>query len=177
MDAFMFPLPINPEELEKIKDQHEMMALDFRHGVQSLFLELSEEHLQSLRGMLHTIATESSDARLPAYWEGIAAAQLHARFGYCMGCNVNHDKQAEEALANPDGKKAEQKSTPPELTPEQFKNMQEYGLDDVRDADTLKLIGFKCINCSQPYQSIEDRMLRPPGIEGCGGCIQKAKWG
>jgi len=63
------------------------------------------------------------------------------------------------------------------LSAEQQKSMDEYGLDDLREEGTNVLLGFVCINCKRPYPSIEDRMLREPGVEGCGGCQQKAKWG
>lgn len=34
-----------------------------------------------------------------------------------------------------------------------------------------------CKGCGALYQSLADRMLRDPGVEGCGTCIEKAKWG
>ena len=35
---------------------------------------------------------------------------------------------------------------------------------------------LSCV-CGMAYQSLQDRMLRPAGIEGCSGCQQKSAWG
>lgn len=35
----------------------------------------------------------------------------------------------------------------------------------------------KCGECDTTFISLEDRMLKPPGVKGCGTCQQKAKWG
>ena len=37
--------------------------------------------------------------------------------------------------------------------------------------------GVVCASCGLEYVSLEDRMLKKPGVEGCEGCIQAAKWG
>lgn len=63
------------------------------------------------------------------------------------------------------------------LSPEDIANMVVYNLDDLRDEDTHELLGFICKGCGRRYVSIEDRMLREPGVKGCGGCQDKAKWG
>lgn len=36
---------------------------------------------------------------------------------------------------------------------------------------------FICEGCGKFYVSLEDRMLRDPGVKGCDGCQEKAKWG
>jgi hypothetical protein len=36
---------------------------------------------------------------------------------------------------------------------------------------------YRCINCQSGYPSLQDRMLKPPGVIGCSGCQQKGKWG
>lgn len=184
---FQPPTPEQIAEMEEHQRHHEMMAEDYRHGVQALFTDLGRDHLTSMRGMLHSLAAADNDARLASYYEGLACAALYFKHGVCMGCGVNHDEQAAEALmpkTDEDGtpKPAEGSETPAleglaELTPEDFKNMQEYNLDDVRDEGTLRLLGFICKGCGARYVSIADRMLRPPGVEGCGGCIERAKWG
>lgn len=55
--------------------------------------------------------------------------------------------------------------------------MKEYSLDDLREEGSFALLGFVCLGCTQRYSTIQDRMIREPGVEGCGGCKQKAKWG
>lgn len=56
----------------------------------------------------------------------------------------------------------------------------QYGVEDAWEqvSDTvLKFVGWQCNNCGKRYPSLQDRMMKPPGIEGCDGCIQKVKWG
>ena len=36
---------------------------------------------------------------------------------------------------------------------------------------------FECGNCGAFILSLEDRMIKPPGVRGCPGCIEKAKFG
>lgn len=63
------------------------------------------------------------------------------------------------------------------LSPSQISQMVEYHLDDLREEGTNKLVGFICLECGYQYPSIEDRMIRPPGIDNCPGCINKTKFG
>jgi hypothetical protein len=69
------------------------------------------------------------------------------------------------------------RSVPETLSDGDQELMDEYNLDDLREEGTHKLLGFVCLGCGKNYQSIQDRMLRQPGIEGCDGCINKQKWG
>jgi hypothetical protein len=116
---------------------------------------------------------------------------MHHRFGVCAACGENHESQMVSL-----GPKVE---TPPwvdarrahehheigwtqlgsvgPLTEAEQKLMDEYGLDDVREEGTMKLLGFICLNCKMRYQTIQDRMIEKPGVEGCDGCMQKAKHG
>lgn len=55
--------------------------------------------------------------------------------------------------------------------------MDLYNIDDVRDEATGKLLHFMCKGCGIHVSSINDRTLSPPGVEGCSGCQQKAKFG
>lgn len=77
-----------------------------------------------------------------------------------------------EKAATPDPR-----TVPETLSGDDQELMEQYNLDDLRDEDTHKLLGFVCLGCGKNYQSIQDRMLRQPGIEGCDGCINKQKWG
>lgn len=73
------------------------------------------------------------------------------------------------------------------LNDEQKAQMIEYGLDDayvIENDGPPQFLGFACTRCLNSdgsprriFVSIVDRMLRPPGIEGCTACIEKAKWG
>lgn len=57
----------------------------------------------------------------------------------------------------------------------QVKMMEAYHLDDLREHQTNKLLGFVCLGCEHRYQTIEDRMLKQP--DDCHGCHNKSAWG
>jgi hypothetical protein len=72
------------------------------------------------------------------------------------------------------------------LDDEQKAQMMEFGLDDayITENGETRFIGFACTRCTNSdgsprriFISIVDRMLRPPGPEGCTACTEKAKWG
>lgn len=58
---------------------------------------------------------------------------------------------------------------------------EQWQVDDLweqNEGEPDKFLGWVCTRCkSQRWPSLQDRMLSPKGIEGCGGCQQKAKWG
>jgi hypothetical protein len=177
-----------PPELAAQVERHQMQAEDYRHAVARFFDEISQENLFTFMSLMHTISgnTEGPGANLASYYEGITLATLHERFNACMGCGKDHDKIAEEFTPPTDnvgkpqpapGSESPSSVTPEELNPQALKDMEEYNLDDVRDSDTLKLIGFVCKGCGMRYITIDDRMKQPPGVEGCSGCRSKAKWG
>jgi hypothetical protein len=62
-----------------------------------------------------------------------------------------------------------------DLTETDLENMAKYNLDDLRDTDSARLIGFVCTLCGIGYPTIADRMLREP--DTCHGCFLKAGHG
>lgn len=54
---------------------------------------------------------------------------------------------------------------------------EQPGSTDKPFGGDLKFVGWQCNNCGKIYPSLQDRMMQPPGIEGCDGCIHKSKWG
>ena len=189
MDEIIFP-PGTPEEFqEKVNElyQRQQMATeDFQHQIAGLFDGFSEEQLTTYKHMLHHIvmSTNSHGDTLAAYYEGIATGLLHVKFGVCLGCDQNHEKLMQESglradsnISYPDVGNNLQVGENGELSKLQQEQMFLYDLDDLREEESGILVGFICKNCKKQYVSIEDRMLREPGVEGCGGCQQKAKWG
>ena len=53
----------------------------------------------------------------------------------------------------------------------------DYGMKDWEQRYETVPQPFRCSNCGMGYVSLEDRMLRPPGIDGCGGCRLKSAHG
>jgi hypothetical protein len=197
-----FPLPIDPEMLEKMrqaKDHEAMVVEDYHHGIARFLDSLNEEQLTAQKSLLHVVAANSkgSSRVIPAYYEGILIGILSAKYGICIGCENNHEKLMAEQLQ----RESEQQDQPPVpmdggdpfkpgqktvdlhigeggmLSDEQLANMEQYNLDDLRDEDTGRLMGFVCLGCGMQYPSIEDRMLKPADKGGCSGCVQKEQWG
>ena len=187
-----FGIPI-PDELAAQIDHQDMALESYKHDVQRMFEELDKDNLVTLRRMLNHLAADETH-RLAAYYEGIVVATISYKHKVCGGCGQDHNADIAdiadiaEKLKDKRTTVIEVKDDPPnlfnvpseenglsELTIEQFKLMTEYNLDDLRDIETLKLLGFVCKNCSLRYESIEDRMLRP--VDGCHGCHVKSAHG
>jgi hypothetical protein len=184
------------EDADRYRQMHDVAA----HELNRLIEELGEDQLRVLCMMIDSIAISQEPIRTAAYLSGrITQAQQH-RFGICAACDKNHDKELLGDDHQPIPPSANAPEPPPNVavrrslpvveempfTPigsklplalHESKLMAEYGLDDLRDAETDQLIGFICKNCEKKYVSIADRMLEPPGVKGCDGCQHKAKWG
>lgn len=187
--------------------KQEMAQDDYRHGVQRMFDELTEEQLVSLRHMLHNIAM-SSESQLASYYEGQTSQALYHKFNICPGCGVDHEK---ELLTPPEDiaeKKEENVMAPMDLSDEllvevedahteypkigvatqtyvqtwldeqgQRETMERLGLDDAYDEETKKFLGFICLNCQMIHPSIQSRLNHGEDKNDCAGCIRKVKWG
>jgi hypothetical protein len=174
MDFGFIPMPEEMRaHMEEQAAKQEMFADSYRHAVQRMFDELSREHLETLRQILHNLTMSGST--LAAYYEGQVATSLHTRFNVCSGCGVNHDEQAEDLGQPEQSQESQTIVVAGDLTHEDLTNMETYNLDDLREEGTNNLVGFICKACGLKYSSIADRMVAEP--DKCSGCIQKAKWG
>lgn len=185
---------MSPEDADRHHQAHEVAA----HDIGRLFDELSEDQLRAVTYILDGISSSSDPTKISGYLSGRATQAMQHRFKICAACNRNH----EEELLNPPPPEPvpdDKPETPPHVearrkleanevmfTPigsqaaiigDELALMHQYQLDDARDAATGKLLYFVCTGCEMQYQSIQDRMLKEPGVEGCSGCVQKAKWG
>lgn len=159
MSNEFFELPDLPPEVkeavEKELDRRMMIAESRRHDIQRLFDELSKDQLLTLRQVFSDVSTELS-GRYASYLEGCLSAILHYKHNICAGCGENHEEKfVAQAVEN-----------------EEEHNLELYNLVRIPGETWVA-----CKNCGQAYPSIQDRMLNPPGPEGCEGCIHKAKWG
>lgn len=148
-----------------------------------------------------------TSANTASYYHGLATVFLETRFGTCTACSQNpctREQALDHALkgllpdtppmptdaAIPTPRVAAEGSTePPVDAPDlkigetglfsisQVEAMVKFDLEDVRELETNKLLGFECMNCKMQYQTIEDRAKEPPGVRGCSGCQQKVKFG
>lgn len=179
---------LSPEDADKHRQEHEVAS----HEINRLLSELSIEQLRALDFLLIGIANAGEPGRIASYMAGRSTQMLETRFNICAACNKDHAAELlkSEPVADdiPPHIEARRRMEANEIvftaqgskepmTPDEVVLMMEYNLDDARDGETNALLWFVCTNCGMQYQSIQDRMLKPSGIEGCSGCIQKTKWG
>lgn len=182
-------LPIPEEMKEAIRStmEHKNMSAEaFKHDIQRLLEEADRDHLLTMRHLFAILAADE-DGRYAAYLEGCAAATLSQKHGVCSSCGKNHDEEFLSA-GQPAGDGVQPSMF--EVEQQAISTYAEYSelctkyrvINAVppSDSDTFSdIVGqaVRCTNCGQQYVNLTDRMLKPPGVEGCEGCIHKEKWG
>lgn len=173
------------------QEQHRMANEVVGHQIKDFMTSLDEEQLRTLILVIEGIMDSDKPGKIGGYLVGRAASILEAKFGNCAACGGKHEDASSLVDAEPSTvpehvlarRKLDEAGdyTPIgstlELDPAEKAIMEIYGLDDLREQDTFKLVAFVCLGCGQQYPSISDRMMQPPGVEGCSGCQQKAKFG
>lgn len=163
MQFFMGP---TPEQVEHARMNHEANA----HETRQFFMSLNADQLRKLRGLLDVCYQTEGAAALN--FMGITTALLDSKFDMCLACGKNHDKELADFGSG--------------QTIKSDKPFTEASQDSRYDPDLMKKynmeyaengISIRCSECKAPSVSLEDRMLRAPGKEGCETCIQKEKWG
>jgi hypothetical protein len=167
-----------PEEMKQMlheqQQQREMIITYKRTAWNNLVSQMDAESLAVFKMLIEDISQNES---LAHYMIGWISAMLINEHKVCEHCGVKHDDPFDHAAAFTENRPQPNPALGPD-TEEGRKAMEDYNLDDLRtEEDRETVIGFVCKGCGQRYVSIEDRMLRAPGPEGCGGCQQKAKWG
>lgn len=146
-----------PDEMKKAIQLHAMKHEHVSHEIAGFFETLNEDNLRIMRSFLQMIAANESPTPLVTYYIGLCQA-LQVKFGICLGCGRKHDDEAAELF---------------ETDSNYTSSLEEYGLEMVA-GEWPKV---RCINCGLISQSLDDRMLRKPKVDGCPGCQQKAKTG
>lgn len=148
-----------------------MHLQDNTHTIRRFLDELSEEQLQTL----DIIIANCHSTEQASFWRGRIEGMLDMKYDVCP-CGENHNPQ--ELLEDVHLPEPRVTSETPitdaaeaGYTKEEYqKLLVDYALAPVDDH-------FICTGCGQYYPSLEDRMLRKPGMDGCGGCQQKSAWG
>lgn len=165
-----------PEEarqyIEHQQQEAKIKGRDMIHRVSDLIDSLNDEQLGTLEYLTMALCNDPSYA---GYVHGQVDTVRELKFGTCR-CGTDHDEEL-----------AQEFSTPPENQPDietthkdylDAGAMKKYHIefvpDDLNDVYPTK---YRCANCFTPIVSIEDRMLRAPGIDGCSGCQQMSKNG
>lgn len=175
-----------PEEVkEQMRAAHERHVMEHdavAHELVRALMEMAPEHLSAVHRIL---AICKDDDSAVAYYIGVLSVLRATRTKTCLACGRDHDEalfalfQDESAAPEPEpaagaGPPAQPSadSTEPVLSDADRKDlMKVYNLIQHPSGALL------CGGCGQTYVSLEDRMLRAPGAEGCDSCQQKAKWG
>ena len=156
-----------PEIREAILQQQEHMEMHREadlHALRDFFDELNEEQLRALSLLMLLV----KDPERNAYYEAIIDSHLQFKFGTCP-CGKNHNE--DELLAGPARIGEDAVVTPDADANENERLMHEYNMYQDPEGS------LHCNGCDMPYVSLEDRMRRDPGVEGCPGCQHKAKFG
>jgi hypothetical protein len=166
-----------PEEFREMLDRQHLENRVTQQEVDRFLEEVPIEQLLTVRTIIRTV---SQSAVALGFFDGVIYTRLR-REGRCTSCGgPDHDHAEFERMLLESRNEEEPESSEAlidgtHFTAEQHRLMAEYNLDDLRDEDTHELLGFVCLNCGMRYQSIEDRMLKPP--DECSGCFRKAGHG
>lgn len=161
---FAFFTPQTPEQRER--EQMEMLsnAHETRHFLESL----KEDQLKKLAGVIRSI---SGSPEAGAYYVGMIGMKLDTKFGICVSCGRKHDEELADLVGDGGSDEAPEQVTKGSVL--YNKLMNEYGMEQDDDGSDKVM----CKNCKKWYENLPDRMLRPPGVTGCSGCIEKTRWG
>lgn len=191
------------EEVERAQTEVDVV----RHEFIRFLDEMDDDGLRLMETLLDGMATSDHAPRMAAFFSGKIGQMRHTKFNICAACNKNHDKDLQDITgdgpASPDptsrpdvppfvaarrkldeateGGDAQPLWTPigstEPMTEGELNTMAMFKLDDIRLEGTNELMAFACLGCGIHYATIQDRMIKPRGVEGCHGCQQKAKFG
>lgn len=157
----MFYLQL-PPEVQAEFDRQQMVNMQNAHDGVAFFDSLDENQMRVFRGLLNSIRTQEGAVD---YYMGLVSAMLNSKFGVCIACSQKHDEELKHM--------AGQGEPPQKLSPEDREAlMKEFSVAYVGEGERVM-----CTNCGAEYPNLEDRMMKVAGPAGCGGCIQKTKWG
>lgn len=189
-------LPPEIEEALRRQQEHAEMHAEARgHEMLRFFEELSEDQLIQLRSILSACAADDT-GRYASHLEGFVNGVLQWKHGVCLGCGSKHgdasDLIKEEEVTTDDGTEQLELFSDPEpqaaetaaQEQDRMSLMMGYVVREPtqRDFDNGLVMAegerpVLCELCGMLYQSLEDRMLRRPGMDGCQGCQHKSAHG
>lgn len=180
-------------QIEEAEAHRRLHMRDNTHALDEFLKSLDKDQLTAL----HMLVTTSDDKESSSYWRGQISMVLNLKYDVCP-CGTDHDAELDAAFQPKDeppthapnqtdtldGRPIEDVELPGEVVDGEPTGLAEYmdlcekynvePLGDPRDNAVTKV---KCKGCGIENPSLDDRMLRPPGIEGCTGCQQQSAWG
>lgn len=172
-------IPFNsPEDaqafLDKQHEEHRIRMRDGVHKINELLDALNDEQLATLDNLIFASSRSKSSA---AHLRGQIDVIREVKFGTCR-CGTNHEEEFAAEFTTPE------QPVPDDAADADHRAMLDAGAmaaykvepvpEDLADEYPTK---FRCSECFIPIVSLEDRMLRPKGIDGCSGCQQASATG
>ncbi len=165
-------------------EDHVVQVHDFQHTIEEAWNELDHHQLFAIAQWLQRLS--STDPNFVMASASYTAGSLYRLAAFksktCVVCDKNHDDEAAKLLT--DSVENVQIEPPNDglgnslddraiavIIKEHEDKMKEYTLGQTDNGS------FYCTECGMPHHSLEDRMLKPAGADGCPGCQHKAKWG
>lgn len=156
---------LSPEERMRLGN----MEADAKvHESRQFFHSLNEEQLGHLSICINTTV---ANPKLGMYYQGVIAQITETKYGTCIACGEKHDEELATISGQPSP--SVEPAFPPKDTIPYDDLMDEYGMEQDDDGSDRVM----CKNCGLWYVNLQDRTLRPAGITGCHGCVQKTKTG
>jgi len=189
---FVFGVPSEEmrRQMEEAHETQHLQVLDFQHTLEEAWQALNYEQLYAVARWMALTADSGNASRNLAYHAGSLFRLAADKSNKCMVCDKDHDKEVESLLnTQGDGATSEVDSEPqpptdepaePNLSYEETQRMiaeHEANVTLYRLTQNFDKGGFNCTGCNMHYASLEDRMLKAPGIEGCSGCQWKSGHG
>ena len=182
---FGFPFQIGPSP--EVIEQQQMEGEANAHETREFLDSLTEAQLRKFASIMGLAG--ATDGTAATYYLGVAAGILDWKYKSCLACGKNHDKPFEEMAPleedsleaskrrHPAGKKLVLRECCGTMSNLPHTYQCPFVIQYDMEPDDGGTLNIMCKNCKKWYTSLEDRMLRPPGKQGCPGCIQKEKWG
>lgn len=191
---FVFGVPSEEmrRQMEEAHETQHLHVLNFQHMLEEAWQALNYEQLYAVAKWMALTADSGNASRNLAYHAGSLFRLAADKSTKCMVCDKNHDEEVKSLLNTPgDGSTlvadGETEPHPPtdepvgsDLSYEDTQRMiaeHEANVTLYRLTQNFDRGGFNCTGCGMYYLSLEDRMLKPPGIEGCSGCQWKSGHG
>jgi hypothetical protein len=159
------------------------------HALYAAFDGASYEVLRLYFIQLRHIASISKGpgAKVAAFQAGLALGMMHARHDTCLVHEIRHgiddlpemskpvvDADDDDGVPHPDEAQLLLDYKEAEARHEQYTR---YAVEPNPNSGVPGELPFRCARCHFPIHSLEDRMLRSPGVEGCPGCLDKSAHG
>lgn len=150
---------------EGIQRHIQMIATERQARFFRFMEELPPTDLAILIEMLHVIIQSENGATIVGKMIGEAGAIMRLKHNdACMGCGQQHDVEMLKEAAEEVAREREQQD------PAFQAALEEYNME-IADGK------LRCKGCGIESVSLDDRMRRAPGSDGCHGCKNKAAWG